>query len=75
MCVDTIKCVYAGGALGSGLGAVAGFMLAGPLGGMLLGGFGAFIGVIVAVLKFKPSPPAQGRGRENPSKGLSILLF
>jgi len=35
---------FAGGALGGGLGAVIGFLLAGPAGAAVLGGLGAFIG-------------------------------
>ena len=38
---------FAGGALGGGVGAVLGYLLAGPAGAAILGGLGAFIGGFV----------------------------
>ncbi|MCD6428108.1 MAG: hypothetical protein DRO12_06445 [Thermoprotei archaeon] len=38
---------FAGGALGGGIGAVVGYLLAGPTGAAILGGLGAFIGGFV----------------------------
>jgi len=38
---------FVGGALGGGLGAVVGYLLAGPAGAAILGGLGAFIGGFV----------------------------
>jgi len=49
------KCVvppstFAGGALGSGVGAVVGFLIAGPVGAAILGGLGASICGIIGML-------------------------
>jgi len=40
----------AGGALGSGVGAVVGFLIAGPVGAAILGGLGASICGIIGML-------------------------
>ncbi|RLE48101.1 MAG: hypothetical protein DRJ31_07830 [Candidatus Methanomethylicota archaeon] len=42
----------AGGALGSGVGAVIGFLIAGPVGAAILGGLGASVcGIIGAIMR------------------------
>ena len=41
---------FAGGALGSGVGAVVGFLIAGPVGAAILGGAGASVCGIIGML-------------------------
>jgi len=42
---------FAGGALGSGVGAVVGFLIAGPVGAAVLGGAGASVCGIIGMLE------------------------
>ena len=43
-------CTFAGGSLGSGVGAVIGFLIAGPAGAAILGGAGAFMCGVICML-------------------------